>query len=109
MASKTTVVMTDDLDGSAEGDVRTYGFSFDGHDYQIDLASVNADRLREAFRPFAEAGRKAGRPSRKPARDRDQSGAVRAWAREHGHKVSDRGRIPAAIVAEYQAANGHAA
>ncbi len=30
--------------------------------------------------------------------------AVRAWAREHGHEVSDRGPLPASVVAEYVAA-----
>lgn len=30
---------------------------------------------------------------------------VRSWARENGHAVSDRGRLPAAVVAAYRAAN----
>jgi len=31
--------------------------------------------------------------------------AVRAWAREHGHQVSDRGRIPAVVVSAFEAAS----
>lgn len=30
---------------------------------------------------------------------------VRSWARENGHTVSDRGRLPADVVAAYRAAN----
>jgi uncharacterized coiled-coil protein SlyX len=32
--------------------------------------------------------------------------AVRAWARENGYEIKDRGRVPADIVAKYQAATG---
>ncbi|MEV8239511.1 histone-like nucleoid-structuring protein Lsr2 [Microbacterium testaceum] len=31
--------------------------------------------------------------------------AVRQWARENGHTVSDRGRVPATIVDAYKSAN----
>ena len=31
--------------------------------------------------------------------------AVRQWARENGHTVADRGRIPAAVLKQYQAAH----
>jgi hypothetical protein len=30
--------------------------------------------------------------------DRDQSNAIREWARKHGFKCSERGRIPAAVL-----------
>ena len=33
-------------------------------------------------------------------------GAVRAWARENGHQVSDRGRISADVQAAYDKAHG---
>jgi TorA maturation chaperone TorD len=39
------------------------------------------------------------------ATDREQTQAIRAWARKQGHKVNDRGRIPADIVAAYHSAN----
>jgi hypothetical protein len=32
--------------------------------------------------------------------------AVRAWARENGYDIKDRGRVPAELVAKYQAAIG---
>jgi hypothetical protein len=31
--------------------------------------------------------------------------AVRAWARQNGHQVSDRGRIPASVQAAYDKAH----
>ena len=31
---------------------------------------------------------------------------MRAWAKAHGLEVSERGRVPADIVAKYEAANG---
>jgi len=42
----------------------------------------------------------------KPARSkREDTTAIRDWAREHGHKVSDRGRIPKSVLEAYQAAS----
>ena len=35
-----------------------------------------------------------------------QSEAVRAWAREQGMQVSDRGRMPATVIAAYEKAHG---
>jgi hypothetical protein len=42
----------------------------------------------------------------KPARSsREETAAIRGWARENGHQVSDRGRIPKSVIEAYQAAN----
>jgi len=35
---------------------------------------------------------------------RERSGDIRAWAKEQGIAVSERGRIPASVVEQYQAA-----
>jgi hypothetical protein len=37
--------------------------------------------------------------------NREETAAIREWAREHGHQVSDRGRIPKSIIEAYQAAS----
>ena len=50
----------------------------------------------------AERGRRR-RPARGPS-GRGRSGDIRAWARDAGIQVSDRGRIPASVVAQYHAA-----
>ena len=59
-------------------------------------------------------GRPRPRPARRPrpvrprgacASDREQTQAIREWARNNGHKVTERGRIPATIVEAYNSAN----
>jgi Lsr2 len=106
MAQKMQVLYTDDIDGSeAQGTVR---FGYDGSDYEIDLSKKNADKLAKALAPFIEAGRRvparrAGGGTRHAARHNQSD--VREWARAHGLKISDRGRIPADVMTQYQAAH----
>ena len=108
MAQKVTVALDDDLDGGpAEETVR---FAVGGTDYEIDLNKKNAAAFRKQLAPFLEHARKAGRaPSRRPGRTgagRQRSGDVRAWVKDHGIAVSERGRIPASVLEQYHAA-GH--
>jgi hypothetical protein len=105
MAKNVSVVITDDLDGS-EG-ARTVVFSFDGVGYEIDLAEANRAKLEGALAPFIAVARKAGRGRRgisKPTQSVDRA-AVRAWARQAGLNVSDRGRISADVLSRYEAAH----
>jgi hypothetical protein len=39
---------------------------------------------------------------------RERSGDIRAWAKDQGITVSERGRIPASVVEQYQAATTRA-
>jgi Lsr2 len=119
MAQQTTVRFIDDLDGSDA--VGTVTFSLENRAYEIDLSDENTDKLHDALAPFIEhgrqvSGRAAGRGRRqgqsqsseekKPARsNREETAAIREWARAHGHKVNDRGRISKAVVEAYQAAS----
>ena len=108
MAQKVTVVLEDDLTGGpAEQTIR---FAFEGTDYEIDLNVKNATAFGKQLAPYIEHARKGGRAqSRRPGRTaagRQRSGDIRAWAKEHGSAVSERGRIPASVVAQYQAASG---
>ncbi|MDG4760365.1 Lsr2 family protein [Micromonospora sp. WMMD710] len=57
MATKTVVVLTDDLDHSTE-DVSTHRLAFNDVEYEIDLAPHNLQRLREALSPYVEAARR---------------------------------------------------
>jgi hypothetical protein len=110
MAQKVTIALEDDLTGGpAEQTVR---YAFDGTDYEIDLNAKNAAAFGKQLAPYIEHARKAGRaqPRRggRPSVNRQRSGDVRAWAKEHGLAVSERGRIPASVLEQYQAAaNGH--
>ncbi|NVC25122.1 Lsr2 family protein [Kocuria salina] len=109
MAQKVEVHLEDDLDGGPAD--HTVTFALDGKDYEIDLSSSNAEKLREALRPFAEAGRKttrssAPRSTRTRTSDSDPDTAkIRAWAKKNGHKVSDRGRIHQSVKDAYYAAH----
>jgi hypothetical protein len=106
VAQRTQVLYVDDIDGSdAEGTVR---FGFDGTDYEIDLNKKHADQLNQAISPFIAAARKvpsSRRPSRGARGGRHDVSDVRAWARDQGIKISERGRIPADVLAKYNAAH----
>lgn len=113
MAKKVTVTLVDDFDGEGPAD-ETVEFSIDGVSYEIDLSAKNAKKLREDLKQWIDAGRRVGGRRRgrtaTPARgaratiDREQSGAIREWARRNGHKVSTRGRIPADVIEAFHAA-----
>jgi hypothetical protein len=108
MAQKVTVVLEDDLTGGPAE--QTLRFAFDGTDYEIDLNAKNAAALHKQLAPYIEHARRAGRePSRRPGRttaNRQRSGDIRAWAKEHGLAVSARGRIPVSVAEQYHAADG---
>jgi hypothetical protein len=106
VAQRTQILYVDDIDGSqADGTVR---FGLDGVDYEIDLNKKHADQLAKAIRPYLDAARKVP-SSRRSARGgrapRHNQSEVRAWARAQGLKVSDRGRIPADVLAKYESAH----
>lgn len=105
MARKVQYFLVDDIDGGEASE--TVSFSLDGVSYEIDLSEGNAKALRDALSPYVGNGRRAGRRPRgrgRGAQARNQdTAAIRDWARERGFKVSDRGRIPADILAKYEA------
>ena len=110
MAQKTIVELIDDLDeGKAD---ETVSFGIDGSSYEIDLSAKNAAALRDTLAKYvANARRASARPGSsarrgRPARgDREQTQAIREWARSHDYKVGEKGRIPAHIIEAYNAQN----
>ena len=106
MAQKITVALEDDLDGGPADE--TIRFGLDGSQNEIDLSAKNAAAFRRQLAPFIEHARRAGRePRRRPERaasSRERSDDIRAWAKGHGMAVSDRGRIPANVVEQYEVA-----
>ena len=109
MAQKIQTLFIDDIDGSdAEGTVR---FALDGTDYEIDLNADHTTALRGALAVYVAHARKVSASRRVPrGAGRKASAidttAVRAWAREQGIDVKERGRVPATIVARYREATG---
>jgi hypothetical protein len=106
MAQRVSVELEDDLDGGPADETLRFGIG--GTEYEIDLSKKNASKFRRQIAPYIEHARKAGRGQRRrPARtasSRERSGDIRAWAKDHGIAVSERGRIPASVVQQYQAA-----
>jgi hypothetical protein len=106
MAQKVTVALEDDLDGGPADE--TVRFGLGGAEYEIDLSKKNARAFRKQLAPFIEYARTAGRGQRRragrTAAGRERSGGIRAWAKGQGIAVSGRGRIPASVVEQYEAA-----
>jgi hypothetical protein len=117
MAKVVSTAYVDDLDGSeATGPV---DFSLDGKDYTIDLSDSNAARLRDALASFVASARRASGTGRRrltssspqrsspqrsaSGRSREETQEIRAALRELGYSVKDRGRIPAELLAAYEA------
>lgn len=107
MAQQTTVTLTDDIDGGKAAE--TVSFGLDGRIYEIDLSKKNATALRKVLGEFTASARhvRAGKPAVKATRTpaRVDAKAVREWAQSQGLTVSARGRVPADLVEQYQAAN----
>jgi len=108
MARSVAVVVTDDLDGSQ--DAETVTFALDGVTYEIDLSADNRTRLERDFAPYIQAGRRMTRSRNRSSQGRSTSpridrAAVRAWAKENGLQVSERGRISADLMSQYEAAH----
>src|SRR4051794_30215980 len=111
MAQRTQVVLIDDLDGTEiEEGGQSLSFSFNGTDYSIDLSEANAEKFEQVLTPYIDSAQRVGgrRSSRSSAAPKNTSAvdskAVRAWAASNGIELSSRGRIPADVVAKYEAA-----
>ncbi len=118
MATQTTTTLVDDIDGTPADD--TYSFGLDGVSYEIDLSEKNAQKLNDSLSAFVAAARrsdgsrrprgrgrqaKAARPAARVIPDREQTTAIRNWARSQGLTVSDRGRLSQSILDAFAAAH----
>jgi hypothetical protein len=109
MAQKHIVQLIDDLDGGEAAETVTFGI--DGASYEIDLSAKNAGKLRDALAGYVASARRSGRsagPGRRGGRsaarsDREQTQAIREWARKGGYQIGEKGRIPATILEAYNA------
>src|SRR5260370_35288862 len=104
MARRTSVTLQDDLDGGPAEETLRFGIS--GAEYEIDLNSRNAARLRSQLAPFVEHARKAGKMPRRAVRtaaSRRRTREIRAWAQAQGIELTGRGRIPPTVAAQHHA------
>jgi hypothetical protein len=105
MAKRTIVKLVDDTDGSEAVETLTVGL--EGVNYELDLSDKNAKKLREQLAPWLAAARRTG--GRQASKSKATGNnvdlkAVRAWAASNGVEVSSRGRVPASVIEQYQAA-----
>lgn len=109
MAQKIHVALEDDIDGGAAAE--TIVFGLDGVEYEIDLSEQNATKMRESLTTWvANARRTGGRRKPGPATagaraKRADLDKVRAWARDNGYQVSDRGRVASDVLKAYDDAH----
>ncbi|MET8556118.1 Lsr2 family protein [Streptomyces sp. NPDC004959] len=109
MAQKVQVLLVDDLDGG-EAD-ETVTFALDGKSYEIDLTTANADKLRGLLEDYIKSGRRTGgrggarAKARSSAGSSEETAAIRAWAKEQGLDVNDRGRVSRAVRQAYEDAH----
>ncbi|MGW1867978.1 histone-like nucleoid-structuring protein Lsr2 [Streptomyces mauvecolor] len=110
MAQKIVTIYTDDLTGEESTEAATHQIVIDGVAYEVDLGPDSYDKLMEAVNPFLQAGRRVrgsrgkATPSR-PAGGNKDTASIRAWAKEQGYNVNDRGRVPADIREAYEKAS----
>lgn len=110
MAKREVVEVIDDIDGKVLEEYETVRFSVDGRTYEFDTSAKHADEFRASLQKYLDVSRPVARNPRRGAvvgssRSKAQTQAIREWANENGHTVSDRGRIPLHIVEAYEAAN----
>jgi hypothetical protein len=111
MAQKVQVVLIDDIDGGEASETVTFGL--DGATYEIDLSDRNAAQLRDALAHWVGNARRVSGRSTRPTTGRRGGGsssssdttAIRAWAKENGYQVSERGRISSQVQEAYAAAH----
>ena len=87
--------MMDEIDGSQADE--TVRFGLDGEAFEL-RSKAHAEELRRSLEPYVKTAGKTGskrnsRRFRSAAIDKDQARAIRDWAKQHGMKVSDSGRI----------------
>jgi nucleoid-associated protein Lsr2 len=110
----TKVIKVDDLDGAEGTDVEERTFDYAGKTYAIDLSEDNHKKLVECLDELAKANAAVERyldkatvqrGKRSQAKSSVDLAAVRAWAKENDIEVSERGRIPQAVIDQFQAAH----
>jgi hypothetical protein len=104
MAQQVNIVLVDDIDGTSAEE--TVSFALDGREYEIDLSAKNAAKLRDAFALYVGHARRAGRRrGGRPTAAGPNPADIRAWARENGFNVPDRGRVSSEVREAYLAAH----
>lgn len=111
MAQRVVTLLIDDLTGEESEDVTNVRFSVAGTDFEIDLNDKNHAEFMNALAPYMnnarriKRSRKAGDSSRASNASSQKTPEIRAWAKEQGYEVNDRGRVPANVREAYESAH----
>lgn len=106
------ITRTDDIDGTDGAEV--IEFSLRKEFFEIDLGEANVAKLEKALEPFKSKARTkrsttsaASKPKKSspPAMNADHMNAVRAWGRQQGKKVADKGRVPKDVIDAFEEAH----
>ncbi|MFI0207070.1 MULTISPECIES: histone-like nucleoid-structuring protein Lsr2 [Streptomyces] len=106
----------DDLDGESIENVETYRFSaFDDEGeqtfHEIDLSPEGLERFREALKPYVHVSREALPNASSTQKTLTSAGKgewlkrCRAWLKEAGEEVGEKGRIPNSLQEKYVSAH----
>jgi hypothetical protein len=107
---RTVIELHDDFDGSPEAS--TVQFALEGVSYEIELSDEHLEEMRALLAPYIEHGRRTGGRRKssgqsQATRSNPDSAAVRAWAEQQGIELASRGRIPKAVIEQYDYIEGH--
>ena len=110
MAQKVQVMLLCDLDDNNVDAAETLQFSLGNTAYEVDVCAKHAQQIRDGLEPFVTQARKVsaasgGRRRQRTAGSRQETASIRSWAKDRGIQVNERGRIPASVVREYEAAH----
>ncbi len=111
MAQRVQTLFVSDLSGEElGGGGETVTFSYRGVDYEIDVSPEEGAEFDQAMAKYIQHGRRVGgrrqiRAGKTPGQGKGELDAIRSWARENGHQVSDRGRISKRVREAYTAAH----
>ena len=114
MGKRVIELLVSDLSGTEldAGQGETIEFSYRGKDYTIDVTDTEAEKFDKAMEKYLNAAtklggrRSAGSSSRRSGgsgRSKEELADARAWLKQNGHKVSDRGRIKQELLDIYDA------
>ncbi|WP_299056346.1 Lsr2 family protein [uncultured Nocardioides sp.] len=111
MAQKVSITHVSDLSGDEikDNDAPSLTFGWDGTEYSIDLTAKEAEKFYKAVEPYLGVATKVGKVKRSGSKKSTSNGPaaaeVRAWAKDNGYDVPDRGRIPSEVREAFDSAS----
>lgn len=111
MAQRIQTLIVSDLSGDDLGEAgQTVRFGYQGVDYEIDLSAKEVAGFDKAIAMYVEharrvGGRRQSGTSKSNGSGKSELDAIRKWARDAGHQVSDRGRISQKVKDAYSASH----